>query len=136
MGIQIIQRDERLTCSIEGVVFTYRRMLPDEIKDNRERHTKRGALDDDAAAEAALRLCVLGWDEKLTDMNGKPVPYSPDIVPVLPQGVQGRLLQVIGLAVGGEHLELDPIITFGSSSRRSPKESTAEDVEQNTNKQE
>lgn len=101
MGIQIIDKEERLVAKVEGVEFIYSRATPDEIQDASDECTSRGKLDNKAFNAKMLGGHVHGWDENLTDINDDPLPFDTRIIPMLPGKVQGELAALITLTVKG-----------------------------------
>jgi hypothetical protein len=95
LGIQIVDKNERLSFTTMGVKFFYRRVLSHEQAAIEKRHTKRGVSDDRAVLDEVLRTHILGWEadpDAVTDSDGNELPFSPALLASLPEEAKGDIV--------------------------------------------
>ena len=109
MAIKLITKEERHSCLVEGVTFFYRRILNAEVQEINELHTSRGVVDDEAVNKEIMQRCILGWEGPLLGADGKPVPYSAELLMALPMPVQLKLADIVVNNIDGKHVKADPI---------------------------
>lgn len=97
MAIRIIRDDERLTITIAGGVFTYRRISTDMRARLVEQHTNKrsGNVNWGKATIEILRHCLLDWSG-VVDEHGKAIPFDAALIPYLPDTVQTELMEAFG----------------------------------------
>ena len=93
MPIRITRPGKDVQLTIDGTVFTVRRIPVEEDTRLRKQHTKRGDLDALSYAIAKLELCVVGWSS--IDVDGEPTAFDRALIPYLPDSVQAQLLEAI-----------------------------------------
>jgi len=103
MAIQIVRDEERLVYEAEGSKIFYRRISTLRRGGIVRKHTKRGKTDWNAVTKELLEYVVLGWEN--VERAGKPVPYSPELVMLLPEEVLSDLLELCGANIGTESEE-------------------------------
>lgn len=92
MGIQLIDKDERLQADISGVTFTYRRITEVEQGVIERKHTDKGRTNWRSVTEDILKRCLLDWDG-VTDGDGNAVPFDAGLIAALPSEVRGELAE-------------------------------------------
>lgn len=103
MPIRIISSDERLSINIDGSIFYYRRIKSHEAYQMRQRHTQRGAFNDNTFGNELLERYVLGWDNVLDGKNKK-IDFKTEYLADLESPVKVQLIRAIN---GDVHPEDD-----------------------------
>lgn len=101
MSIKLINQNERLTYEIDGSVFIYRRVLPNDWNEMKKKHTKRGYIDFMSAGFELLETHIIDW-KNVTDTNGKEIKFNPDLVRMLPDPVCAELVEAINGTYPGQ----------------------------------
>ena len=89
----IISEKERLSFTVGDTTFQYRRITPSKHSELRAAHTERGLFDEQARRNFLVDIatyCLCGW-ENLRDMEMRPVPFLPEVIPHLPFAVLEQL---------------------------------------------
>lgn len=118
MAIRLVDKDEKFTLEISGCKFFYRRLPADVAAEIRKRCTRRGVVDQNAAADEAFRYCLLGW-EGVEDAAGAAATFTVEAAMALPDPVKVELAKAIFGTVGGDEDDpegLDPLEIFGATS--------------------
>jgi len=106
MPLAIIDNGDRHEYKIKGSVIYYTRLPWGGARDMREdaRNPTTLRVDPAGVEEAVLRKHVVGWTNVL-DRGGKPVPFSLDMLLMLPQIHVDTLLTMIQMDVVTEQEE-------------------------------
>lgn len=104
--------DERFTYVNRetGAEVYYRRLMPDEEDEIRQKSTARGVFNPSKFGRLALLRCVLGWSDHFQDLDGKPVPCNAKTIPYLPDDIQIDVGQCATRTLAGEQVN-DPLGT-------------------------
>lgn len=97
MSIRIIADAERLSKSIEGATFYYRR-IPAHVRAkiiDQNTNKRTGQVNWGAASLAILEHCVIGW-EHVVDDKGLEIAFRRELTSYLPDSVQSDLVELFG----------------------------------------
>jgi hypothetical protein len=92
--IVLVSEQEQLEMTLGGEAVIYYRRVPGHVQKRIEaRHTKRGVIDHRAVAEEVLQYAVLGWNERVVDGDGAPVPFRKELLAYLPEDAKTEIVQ-------------------------------------------
>jgi hypothetical protein len=92
MAIKLIKQDERYSVTVDGATFTYRRVPSFQQAAIETKHTKRGVEDKRAIVDGVLQYALVDW-VGIEDENGTPVPFTSDLVKMLPEEAKAQLIE-------------------------------------------
>lgn len=94
MAIRIIKDDERLSVTIEGATFYYRRMPATRRGRIVDHHSNKrtGMVAWGKATIAMLDDSLLDWSGVI-EPDGTPIPFSKELIPYLPDSVQTEIME-------------------------------------------
>jgi hypothetical protein len=102
--LKIYDDGQQLDHKVSGAVIKYTKLGWGELREIREecRDPETLRIEEGAVEEEILRRHVHGWDEKVVDANGAPLPFSFDALLHFPPIEIDTLIFVICAAVREE----------------------------------
>jgi len=97
MPVVIIEESESLKKIIDGATFYYKRVPGHTRNRLMTKYTNRrtGAINWGSYGLELMEDGLTGWKDVITKA-GEQVPFSRDIIPNLPDRVQGELIELLG----------------------------------------
>lgn len=124
MGLQLINKDERLEHVGDGFKILYRRIPSTTRGRIFNKHTKRGGETDYSKTTVEmLEYCVLGWSgvfEKNGDGKNIEIPFDIEKVRMIPDDVLLVLLDLMGANADREEVEVGNLSPSSSSKEITP----------------
>lgn len=93
MPIQLIKNDERLSLTIDGSTFFYRRIKSHDASMLRDKHTQRGEFKVEGFGKELLERYVLGWDNVYE--GKKKAEFKPEYLESLESPIKTQLIAAI-----------------------------------------
>lgn len=117
MPVVIIEDGEKLEKIIDGATFYYKRVPGSTRNRLMARYTSKrtGVVNWTEYGIALIKEGVTGWDDQVVDIQGKPIPFSLDVIPYIPDRVQGELVDLLGENIEKQEGELKNSPTTPSS---------------------
>lgn len=110
MGIKLITKTEKLTATIMGCDFYYRRIPVDVKQRIIKENTRRGVTDNEGVMADGFSYSITGWGGDVPTIDGEPAEFNQENLAALPDRVKARLTACIFGSVDGEMVDdLDPL---------------------------
>lgn len=115
----IIEDQEKLKKVIEGAVFYYKR-IPGHVRSRLLTlctSKRSGNIDYGKHGQLLIAEGIIGWEEgSVIDRTGNPIPFSKEILPYLPDVLQGQLIDLFGENIEQEDEEIKNLQPTPSSN--------------------
>lgn len=93
--IRIIRDTERFCTEYMDSKFYYRRISAGKIRQIQKDCTKKGLVDMSAVGLAIIQHCLLDWENVGEGSDGNSIPFSKDLIELLPEDVIDHLTPLL-----------------------------------------